>query len=104
MDMVTDKDLMTADGNLPAMLESRRLIGPKEMQKMLGISRTRYHTMKANGELLPPAGRIGRSDRYAVGDVAAWMDAGRPNSLTWEAMKKRSKKTFDNGRLNHGNS
>lgn len=76
------------DGELPPMLEARRLIGRRSLEKLLDTSRSKLYDLQREGKLLPPQGRVGRSDRWSVGEVAAWMDNGRPDSLTWEKMDK----------------
>ena len=103
-DTADKQQLMTVDDGIPAMLESCRLIGSRVMRTLLGgISRSTFQTKMASGKILAPLPRSGKSHQWMVGEVREWILEGMPDGLSWEAMKKRNKKTFSGG-FNHGNS
>lgn len=53
----------------------------------LGIKWSKFHSMKRSGRFPIQPIRLGRSVRFRVRDVEAWVAAGCPNSDKWQAMR-----------------
>ena len=56
-----------------------RLVGSKEVAKMLGVSERTLWKMHTTGEMPPPI-RIGRAVRFSVDALKKWVEAGCPTS------------------------
>lgn len=54
--------------------------------KLLGISERHLWSLSASGRLPAPI-RLGRSVRWRLDELRAWLDAGCPPRDRWEAMR-----------------
>jgi predicted DNA-binding transcriptional regulator AlpA len=59
------------------------LIDSEGVQKMLSISRTHFFRLNASG-LIPKPVRLGRSTRWRVQELHAWIAAGMPPRVRWD--------------------
>ena len=75
----------------------------KMLARVLGLTLEELGKFRARGFILAPTDKWGDIPYWNRIEVIDWLKAGGPSRAEWKAMK-RSKKTFDNGRLNHGNS
>ena len=67
--------------------ESERLALPAaEVAKLLGISQRHLWSLNSSGRLPNPL-RLGRSARWFLPELRAWLAAGAPERSKWEAMK-----------------
>lgn len=62
-------------------------VSPDEAARMLGISRAHLYNLRASGRLGPRAIRLGRSVRFEVAEIRAWIAAGAPPADRWAAMQ-----------------
>lgn len=65
------------------------LWGSAEVVEFLGICPRKFAYMRAQGEMVLPVAKIGRSLRFAPDEVRAWVQAGCPPTNEWNAMKVR---------------
>lgn len=73
----------------PNLTESDRLVLPAEdVAKLLDISERHVWALNANGRLPRPI-RFGRSVRWSLEELRAWLAAGAPKRSEWEAMRGR---------------
>lgn len=63
-----------------------RLLSRAEVEVNFGLSRRFLEVSAVRGDG-PPMVKIGRSVRYRVGDVRAWIEARRVNSTSEEVVK-----------------
>lgn len=64
--------------------ESARLAVPaREVAKLLGVSVRHVWALLADGHLPRPV-RLGRSVRWNLDELRAWLAAGAPEIETWE--------------------
>ncbi|MEI8019560.1 MAG: helix-turn-helix domain-containing protein [Schlesneria sp.] len=57
--------------------------------KLLNVSVRHVNALNASGRLPKPI-RLGRSVRWQVAEVRAWLNAGAPNREAWEASKSEA--------------
>ena len=62
-------------------------VSAKQLAGMLDLSVRTIRTMDAAGKL-PRGIRIGRSVRWPVDELRAWLDAGCPDRASWEAISR----------------
>ncbi len=68
-----------------------------QLAKQLGVSLRHVRRMDSAG-LLPKPVRLGRSVRWSVEEVHAWMEAGAPDRRRWEQSKQRRDRRDGRGR------
>ena len=69
-------------------VEDKRLALPAaEVAKLLGISQRHLWKLNASGRLPAPI-RLGRSVRWRLDELRAWLDAGCPARDQWETMRR----------------
>ena len=61
-----------------------------EFAKKLGVSERHIWRLHAMGKLPKPI-RLGKSVRWLVGEINAWLESGVPDRKTWQAMKEINK-------------
>jgi predicted DNA-binding transcriptional regulator AlpA len=66
--------------------EEALLISDVQAAALCGCSRSHWHVMRAAGKL-PPSVRLGRKVIWRRAEIIAWINAGCPDTRTWEAMK-----------------
>ncbi len=54
---------------------------------LAGVSRSHWHKLRAAGKV-PPSVRLGRKVLWKRAEIAAWIDAGCPDSRMWAAMQE----------------
>jgi prophage regulatory protein len=79
------------------MQELTLAVGPAEAAKMLGISPRHFRSMNASGRLPAPI-RLGRSPRWAVDELRAWLLAGSPSREKWNIIRQQWLNLPDNSR------
>ena len=68
--------------------DSERLALPAaDVAKLLGISERHLWSLNSSGRLPKPV-RFGRSVRWNVEELRAWLAAGAPERSRWETMKE----------------
>ena len=72
-------------------------LSAQRLAERLGVSLRHVRRMDAAG-LLPKPVRLGRSVRWSVEEVHAWMAAGAPDRRRWEQSKQRRDRRDDRGR------
>lgn len=72
-------------------------IDAAELARRLDVSLRHVRRMAANGALGPPGVRLGRSLRYPVHEVEAWIRSGCPERRAWLAMRRPLKEGKDVG-------
>lgn len=69
------------------MTVEREWVTDREAARLAGVSRSTWRTLSAEGRA--PAGvRIGRSRRWSLAEVRAWLEAGAPALASWNAMRE----------------
>ena len=68
--------------------ESLVLTAP-ELAKLLDISVRHLWACHASGSLGPRPIALGRSKRWRISELRAWLEAGAPPRDEWDRMKKR---------------
>ena len=63
----------------------------KDAARLIGISVSTFHNLRATGRLGPVPSRLGRSVLYGCSDLLAWADSGFPPREKWAAMRKATK-------------
>jgi excisionase family DNA binding protein len=67
--------------------EGKLAFSGSELARHLGISLRHLRRLDSSGHLPKPL-RLGRSVRWPVGEIEAWLAAGAPERRIWESMKK----------------
>ena len=62
------------------------VVSAKEAAKMLSVSERHFWAQNSRGRIPRPV-RIGRSVRWRVDELKAWVAAGMPERSRWEAMR-----------------
>ena len=58
-----------------------------DVAKLLGISLRHLHGLNSNGRLPRPV-RLGKSVRWPVDEIRAWLAAGAPPRDRWERLRE----------------
>jgi excisionase family DNA binding protein len=58
-----------------------------EIARLLGVSLRHVHALNATGRLPRPF-RLGRSVRWRLEELDAWIEAGAPNRERWDAIRE----------------
>lgn len=82
MQTETNLDALAWSNEIPVPL----LIPDIVAAALAGVSRAHWQRLRAAGKL-PPSVRLGRKVLWRRAEVAAWIDAGCPDSRTWAAMQ-----------------
>jgi len=61
-------------------------VDAKTAGSLFGLSERAWRRLDVTDEVPRPI-KIGRSVRWQLKELAAWVDAGCPDRITWEAMK-----------------
>ena len=61
-------------------------LSAEELAERMGVSLRHVRRLDSSGQLPKPI-RLGRSVRWPLSEVEAWLAAGAPDRATWEAMK-----------------
>lgn len=61
-----------------------------QLAERLSVSLRHIRRMDAAGKLPRPV-RLGRSVRWPLREVEAWLSAGAPDRRTWEALRNRAR-------------
>lgn len=69
---------------------SRLAVSATELATCLGVSLRHVRRLDALGKLPEPI-RLGRSVRWPVAEIDAWLAAGAPDRHKWNAMRKSDK-------------
>lgn len=80
--MSTKTDTTTTEAGQTLFMRSPELIG------LLGISKTTYHRLAAQGLILDPV-RLTRKPQWGREEVMAWVRAGCPSAKEWRRMQGR---------------
>jgi len=72
-----------------------RLWTSSDVADFLRIGKSKLATLRAQGLLLLPIAKVGRSLRFHPNEVRAWSCAGCPPVKEWEAAKRRDPNLFD---------
>lgn len=59
-----------------------------ELARMMGISARHLWNMDRDGRIGPTPLKLGKSRRWNLSDVRAWLDAGAPSRAEWQARKR----------------
>lgn len=59
-----------------------------DVVNFLRICPRKFAYLRAQGEMVPPIAKIGRSLRFSPEEVQAWVQAGCPSTSEWITMKK----------------
>ena len=62
------------------------LISPAGLAAMLSLSRSKVFDMRAAGQLPKPL-KLGRSTRWRLADIEAWINAGCPSLEKFEKIR-----------------
>lgn len=65
-------------------------LSPEELARSLGISRAHVFRLNSTGKLPKPV-RFGRSVRWPVREIEAWLAAGCPCREEWEDARRAAK-------------
>ncbi len=68
------------------------LVSPEQLAKLLGVSRAHIFRMSSSGRL-PRCIRFGRTVRWSVATINAWLAAGAPPRDRWEEMQNTNHTT-----------
>ena len=60
---------------------------PEELARRLAVSRRHIYRMNSSGKLPRPI-RLGRSVRWILPEINAWLQAGAPDRKTWDLVKE----------------
>ncbi len=63
-------------------------LSAEELAERLGVSLRHIRQMDST-QLLPKPIRLGRSVRWSVDEISAWMKAGAPDRRRWEQLRAR---------------
>jgi len=63
------------------------LLDTKRAAQMIGVSRSLFLSMHDSGRIPLPT-RLGRRVLWRVAELEAWVEAGCPPRIRWEAMRK----------------
>lgn len=66
---------------------TRLAVGPADAFKLAGISPSHGFAMQRAGKWGPKPIRLGRSKRFLVAEISAWLAAGAPPRAKWETMR-----------------
>ena len=58
----------------------------EELAERMGVSLRHVRRLDSSGQLPKPV-RLGRSVRWPVSEIEAWLAAGAPGREAWQAMK-----------------
>ncbi len=72
----------------PTAPTTRLAVNAKRLAAMLELSERTIRTMDAAGKLPKPIKLNGRSVRWSVAEIEAWLARGVPDRATWESIKK----------------
>ena len=53
---------------------------------LAGVSRAHWHRLRAAGKIPAPV-KLGRKVLWRRAEIIAWIEAGCPDSRTWDAMR-----------------
>jgi len=84
----------TAGADGPAPLQprpERALLDATEVGRVLGFSRATVHALDAREELPAPV-QVGRSRRWVLAELDAWLLHGAPARAAWERLWPRVRK------------
>lgn len=74
----------------PALaVEDILLISAKEVARRLGLSERTVWRLNSAGKLPKPVSVGGKTKRWRPEEIAAWVAAGCPTRIAWEAMTKK---------------
>lgn len=63
------------------------LLSAAEVAALLGISRSAFYSLLSSGRIGPMQVRLGRSVRWRVDELQAWVTAGCPSRDRWQLIK-----------------
>jgi len=63
------------------------LLSAKDAAKLIGISRSLFYTLNAEGKIPHPT-KLGRRVLWKKSELIAWVEADCPNRLAWEESQK----------------
>ena len=69
------------------------LLSSAELARALGISLRHLCKLESSGHLGPRPVRLGRSVRYDMEEVLAWLAAGAPDRHSWQKCKEARDET-----------
>ena len=79
----------TSTLSAPFTIDGKPLaVDAKVLAKMLGISVRTVRSMDCAGKLPRPVKLNGRSVRWPVVEIEAWLAAGAPDRNQWEAIRR----------------
>lgn len=64
----------------------QRLLDARQAAQMLGVGESTFHRHRALGLIGPKPIKLGGSIRWDAVHMGQWIDAGCPDSKTWEAI------------------
>lgn len=62
-----------------------------ELARMLGISSRHLWNLDKTAKIGPAPIKLGKSRRWNLADVRAWLDAGAPGRAEWESQRSQGK-------------
>ena len=77
----------TAQNQEVDIKESAWALSAEELAERLGLSLRHVRRLDATGKLPRPL-KLGGSVRWLVKEINRWLEAGAPDRIRWEAMKK----------------
>jgi predicted DNA-binding transcriptional regulator AlpA len=55
--------------------------------RLLSISESHFYQLQRGGKFGPAGFRLGRSRRFLISELRAWVEAGAPSAATWRPAK-----------------
>lgn len=68
------------------LIDATMAVDAKTAGAIFGLSERGWRRLDVTGEIPRPK-KLGRSVRWQLSELAAWIEAGCPDRETWEAMK-----------------
>lgn len=60
-----------------------------DVASYLRIGQRKFAYLRSQGRMVPPIARLGKSLRFDQEEVRAWVRAGCPPAVEWDATKRR---------------
>jgi len=74
--------------NKEANQNSEKLLSTEAVAEILSLSKRTVHRLNSSGLIFKPL-RISGSVRYLESELLAWIRAGMPNRVEWEAIRTK---------------